>query len=328
MVNTEKRMNLVRLVLAAGICILIIQVRQSHGQTNMASFENQACQRPVSRPGAGQTKESDPVPGQSSGTIVPHPLPDKDRYPDQPFFANFYPYKPIFFLFGAHPGVETSSFQVSFKYRFFNFDKKAGEKPVKRLLEKLFFAYTQQTFWDLKSDSMPFEDTRYMPELFFYYDSLDLKLPWLSGAGIQAGYQHESNGRDEEKSRSTNYAYIQPLFRFSLKNNLGLLVAPKVWCYVNNNNRKNPHMADYRGYFDLETRMGDPGGLILENHFGHGSKGGNWKLDLSCPLARLPWLQCDFDLYLHLQYISGYSEQLLRYDRREDVFRIGFSLIR
>ena len=55
---------------------------------------------------------------------TPDPEPVTAMLPKfQPFFVNFYPYKPVYFLFGADPGVQKTSFQVSFKYKLFNFAK-------------------------------------------------------------------------------------------------------------------------------------------------------------------------------------------------------------
>lgn len=243
----------------------------------------------------------------------------------QPYFVNFSSYKPVFFLFGVDPGAQDSSFQISFKYKPFNYEE---ENFIKDTLEKVYLAYTQHSFWDLKSDSAPFEDSRYMPEIFYYEDDLGLKLPFLIGSGFKIGYQHESNGRSGDDSRSTNYAYIQPSLVFKICRNLFLEVSPKVWIYVNNDNDTNGDLSDYRGYFDLETSIGDPTGLALRSHYRHGEKGGTIRLDLSYPLDQIPLFRGFLDLYLYARYHSGYSEQMLEYSQREDVFSLGFALVR
>lgn len=245
----------------------------------------------------------------------------------QPFFVNFSAYKPVYFLFGVDPGIQKSSFQISFKYKLFNFDRDSFLKSNFSGLEKIHLAYTQQSFWDLKSDSAPFEDSRYMPEIFYYNDNLGLDLPYMIGSGIQAGFQHESNGRDVD-SRSTNYGYFQPILAFKFTEKVHLKLAPKAWVYIRNDNETNGDLADYRGYFDIETKIGDPQGLALENHFRHGKEGGTWQFDLSYPLNQIPWLKGFVDVYLHAQYFTGYSDNLIRYNQREDVFRLGFSLVR
>ena len=246
----------------------------------------------------------------------------------QPFTKNLSTYKPVYFLFGVDPGIEKSSFQFSFKYRLFDFNENGFLKENLSLMEKIYLGYTQESFWDLGSDSAPFEDSRYMPEFFFLEDKIDLNIPWVSGFGFQTGFQHESNGRGGEDSRSTNYGYIQPIICFNLWNDTYLKFAPKVWAYVGNDDVTNPDLSDYRGYFDIETKIGDPLGLALETHYRHGEKGPTWQLDLSYPLNQLPFLSGILDVYLHAQYFSGYAENLLAYDQRDDVFRLGFSIVR
>lgn len=268
----------------------------------------------------GRPEESSPrIVEQAPGPIL------KYTSVFQPFFVNFYPYKPVFFLFGADPGLEESTFQLSFKYKLFNFEEPGKGKGF---LEKIFLAYTQQSFWDLKSDSAPFEDSRYMPEIFFYEDDLGLKLPHLIGSGIQIGYQHESNGREADRSRSTNYAYLQPSLVFRLGQDMVLGLRPRVWIYMNNDDTTNPDLADYRGYVDLSAGIGSPEGLALDTHLRHGRKGTTWQMDLSYPLDQIPGLEGLLDIYLHVRFYSGFSEQMLEYDQKEDVILFGFSLVR
>ena len=254
-------------------------------------------------------------------------LEDK-KYQFQPFLKNLSFYKPVYFLFGADPGIQKTSFQISFKYRLFDFNKDSFFKDNLGFMEKIHLGYTQQAFWDLKSDSEPFEDSRYMPEFFFLQDKMDFKLPWIYGLGFQAGFQHESNGRGGLDSRSTNYGYFQPIISFHLWKETYLKFSPKAWVYIGNDNTTNPDLSDYRGYFDIETKIGNPLGLALGTNFRHGKKGSTWQLDLSYPINQLPLLNGILDVYLHAQYFSGYAENLLQYDKRDDVFRLGFSIVR
>ncbi len=272
-------------------------------------------------------KASEPQKESPGGKNLARSSIEEQQNQFQPFFVNFSAHKPVYFLFGVEPGIQKSSFQISFKYKLFNFDSDSFLKSYFSGLEKIYLAYTQQSFWDLKSDSAPFEDSRYMPEVFYYNDNLGLDLPYMIGSGIQTGFQHESNGRDVN-SRSTNYGYIQPIMAFKFTEKVHLKLAPKAWVYIRNDNETNGDLADYRGYFDIETKLGDPKGLALENHFRHGKNGGTWQFDLSYPLNQIPWFKGLLDVYLHAQYFTGYSDNLIRYNQREDVFRLGFSLVR
>lgn len=246
----------------------------------------------------------------------------------QPFLKNLSTYKPVYFLLGADPGLEKTKFQISFKYRLFDFKEAGFLKENFSVLEKIHLGYTQQSFWDLESDSAPFKDSRYMPEFFFLEDKIDLNLPWVKGFGFQTGFQHESNGREGLDSRSTNYAYLQPIITFHLKETTHLIFSPRVWTYVGNDNDTNPDLSDYRGYFDLEAKIGNPKGLALGTQYRQGDKGITWQGDLSYPINQLPFLSGFLDVYLHAQYFSGYAENLLEYNQRDDVFRLGFSIVR
>lgn len=245
-----------------------------------------------------------------------------------PFLSNFSTYDPIYFLFGAQPGIDKTKFQLSFKYRLFTLKEDRFLKTHLPWIEKLNFAYTQTSFWNLKSSSAPFEDSRYMPEIFYYNDNIDLDLHPRISLGIQSGYQHESNGRGGEVSRSTNHAYVKPIFVYSMGGDLYLKFAPRAWIYVNNEDENNPDLSHYRGYVDLEVKLGSARGLVLETHLRPADQGTTVQMDLSYPMKRLLQFEALADFYIHAQYFSGYAEKLLDYQERDQVFRLGFSLIR
>ncbi|MBW2726872.1 MAG: phospholipase A, partial [Deltaproteobacteria bacterium] len=78
----------------------------------------------------------------------------------QPYAGNLYPYQPMYFAMGTDP--EKSKFQVSFRYQFIKADGDLAEKHP--WVTGFNLAYTQTSFWDLQSESKPFEDTSYKPE--------------------------------------------------------------------------------------------------------------------------------------------------------------------
>ncbi|NDY73190.1 hypothetical protein DO021_03940 [Desulfobacter hydrogenophilus] len=242
----------------------------------------------------------------------------------QPFLKNLSAYEPVYFLFGVDPGLEKSKFQVSFKYKLFNapFDSRG----LNSLLDGFHLAYTQTSYWDLESTSKPFNDSSYKPELFYLVPKIDLDLPWVKTFGVQGGFQHESNGKSGEDSRSTNYIYIKPIMQISLFENAYLTVAPKLWVYVMNEDENNPDLADFRGYFDLQLQAGRPMGLCLDTHTRWADAGPSIQADLSYPLTS--FFNNGLNLYLHLQYFNGYAERLKEYSSKEEIFRVGFSLSR
>src|SRR3546814_4989197 len=71
------------------------------------------------------------------------------------------------------------------------------------------FAYTQRMFWDLGAESSPFRNIDYMPEVFYLLPAAPVREQIALGG--QAGFRHESNGRDGLTSRSLNTLYIQPV---------------------------------------------------------------------------------------------------------------------
>jgi phospholipase A1 len=263
--------------------------------------------------------------GGSPGSVPP----EKPRTLDdlfaqyQPYLGNISAYEPMYFLVGTQP--EKSKFQFSFKYRFFN---PAGNLAVSQpWLTGLHFAYTQTSFWDLKSDSAPFEDTSYKPELFY----LSSDISWLERKGthlfVQGGFQHESNGQADTDSRSTNYVYVKPIFiLYHPDSKIGLQVAPKVWGYLGLEKDSNADLPDYRGYFDLEIKAGRAASLVMESHFRWARKGPSIQVDLTYPLHEILFHNLDF--YLQVEYVNSLAENLKNYRERTEALRLGIAIVR
>ncbi len=147
----------------------------------------------------------------------------------QPYLDNFSAYKPMYFLIGSE--TDKSKFQLSFKYKFLN--PKGGLVKEYKWLNGLYLGYTQTSFWDLKSESAPFRDTSYKPELFFISPNVMSSQSWLNGLFLQTGFQHESNGRDGNDSRSTNFLYTKSVFTFhNSRTRYFLEISPKIWAYI------------------------------------------------------------------------------------------------
>ena len=241
----------------------------------------------------------------------------------QPYIGNMTPYKPVYFLIGIDP--EESTFQFSFKYRFFNLESELIQKHP--WVEGFHLAYTQTSFWDLKSKSRPFEDTSYKPEIFFLSKNIDPAVRVKRRLFIQAGFQHESNGRGELDSRSTNYAYIKPIFIFyHERTRLGFQISPMVWTYVSNDDDTNPDLNDYRGYFELEVKTGKFDNFLMTTTLRSAKKGSSVKVDLTYPLHK--YIFENLSMHLHVQYANSLAESLLYYQDRVRAVRIGFTIIR
>ena len=241
----------------------------------------------------------------------------------QPYLINLSAYEPMYLLVATDP--EKSKFQISFKYRFLDPKGRLAEKVP--WLKGFHFAYTQTSFWDLKSASRPFEDTSYKPEMFFLTTNLGTPLPWVRGLFLQTGFQHESNGRGGDASRSTNYVYAKPILVFYDEDSrLGLMVAPKVWAYVANDSDTNPDLEQYRGYFDLELKFGKADSVVVGTHLRWAEQGASVQADFTYPISRL--LFDSLDLYFQFQYVNALAESLIDYKERTEAFRLGFSIVR
>jgi len=242
----------------------------------------------------------------------------------QSFLGNFSVYNPMYFLLGVDPGLEQSKFQFSFKYRLFN--KEGAWAKSLPWISDFYLAYSQLAIWDLSSDSKPFEDTSYMPEMFYLHPKINLNSDLFSAFGIQGGYQHYSNGKGGDDSRSTNWLYLKPIIWMPLAGPYQLILKPKIFTYLRNDDDTNPDLSDFIGYFDLQAEIVNPDGLALNTHLWWGKKGATVQLDLTYPMTRL--LTKSLNLYLQAQYFGGYAETLINYNERNNAFRLGVAIVR
>jgi outer membrane phospholipase A len=225
---------------------------------------------------------------------------------------------PIYFIVGTRGGT-SARFQLSFKYRLF--DTGSGFGRERPWLAGLYFAYTQNSIWDLESSSKPFRDTSYRPSLFWSWRRTDEKT-WIDGARL--GFEHESNGKEGELSRSLNTAFVRPEWRWQLGEGK-LDFTPRVNAYLDND--ENPDIEEYRGYVDWRARF-DSGGLWVataEVRYGTAGKG-SVLIDLSRRTRDLRLGPVSG--YLHLQFFAGYGEDILNYNvRNKSQLRLGFAIV-
>ncbi len=229
--------------------------------------------------------------------------------------------EPMYIMFGAHDGAN-AKFQISFKYRIFE-----GEDPnSKSVLDNLYFAYTQFSLWDLAGDSRPFKDTNYRPSLYYYLSDTGVKNSVLSRLSIATGFEHESNGRAGDDSRSINTLFVKPTMYFGDQTDWHWRVAPKVYAYVGKSD--NEDIAHYRGYMDLNVAYGKPDSWEFAATLRKGTRKGYGSVDtqVTYPLARLLPGTAGF---LMAGFFYGYGESLLYYNQKTPwQFRIGYALSR
>ncbi|HEV7477123.1 MAG TPA: phospholipase A [Burkholderiales bacterium] len=226
---------------------------------------------------------------------------------------------PMYFVVGARDGW-SARFQLSFKYRLF--DQASGFGKDQPWLSGLYFGYTQNSIWDLEADSKPFRDTSYRPSLFWRWERTDDKT-WIDG--LRAGFEHESNGKEGDLSRSVNILFVRPEWRWHAHNGDSFEFTPKVYGYLDKSD--NPDIQRYRGYVDWRFRYDKGGEWIATPVVRVGTSGkGSLLLDVSKRVRDLKFGPVSG--YLQFQYFTGYGEDILDYNvRRPSQLRIGFAIV-
>ncbi|TAN25875.1 MAG: phospholipase [Castellaniella sp.] len=229
------------------------------------------------------------------------------------------PYDPIYFIVGNNGGA-TARFQLSLKYRLFS--PQDPEHP--RFMDNWYLGYTQTSLWDLHSNSIPFVDTTYNPSLFWARESLlqSSNKHWF--LGLNTGFEHKSNGKAGDDSRSLNDLYIQPEFNYRSDSGSTLTFMPRFKHYV----WTDPSMGypNSLGYVDWKLRWAQDDGLVLSGLYRQGTGGRNaTQIEAAWPLKRT---FLHMNGYLYAQYFRGYGETLLGYDQKNDPqFRVGIAFV-
>ncbi|MBL8447370.1 MAG: phospholipase A [Zoogloeaceae bacterium] len=232
-------------------------------------------------------------------------------------------HEPMYFLVGANGGAN-ARFQLSFKYRLF--DREGVVAQALPVIGGLYFGYTQTSLWDLSTGSAPFRDTSYRPSLFYQWDIAQRPGNddrWM----VQAGVEHESNGKDGANSRSLNTAFARLDWRTPVGEDGAYFgVMPKIWTYLEKDD--NPDIQRYRGHGEVALRYGRDEGWVSQVTLRRGTAGrGSTQVDVSRPLGTR--ILSDAGAFLHFQYFDGYGETLLDYDQvRHPQFRVGLSIVR
>lgn len=228
--------------------------------------------------------------------------------------------EPMFFALGRDDDT-TAEFQLSLKYRVFAEDGFVVRRAS--WLEDLHFAYTQTSLWNLSEESAPFEDSTYRPSLFWEFDSQSSP---FGARLLRVGYEHASNGQDEERSRSIDTLFLMPAWSRTLLGQQWTL-APKLVGYLAKGS-ENDDIADYRGYSDLMLRVGTEESLLISSLFRLGDNGRTTiQLDLSYPIRKRIFERTGG--YLFVRTFKGYGETLETFNRKQDFqIRFGFAIVR
>jgi len=182
----------------------------------------------------------------------------------------------------------------------------------------LYAGYTQLSFWQAynNSDSSPFRDTTYEPELM-------LIVPWhfslgpLTNHALQLAFDHQSNGRDSgEFKRSWNRLYARLMMTHG-----PLVLGVRAWYKMSNGLGSNQDIADYYGYGDLLAR------LHLGRHTLYAMLRNNLHLSDNRGALELGWTHpLIYGTRWYIQYWNGYGESLMDYNHTSQRIGVGILL--
>lgn len=231
----------------------------------------------------------------------------RDIIKNQPYFTIF---GDNYFITGVPTNKNISSlnsdvkFEIGFKQRLTNL-----VLPFKTYS---YLTYRQKSFWDVYQESAPFTESNYNPGIgfgrpFFKQNKIN-HIMFLQ-------FEHQSNGREAEFSRSWNFISLSFLKMHKENWQFGL----KIWVPMGPL-KDNPDLMEYIGYHETIIAFMPTPRLMLELEL---RKAFNWDLKGSAQLALSYKLDEDANQYLYLQYYLGYGESLIEYDQNVSMIRVG-----
>jgi phospholipase A1 len=225
--------------------------------------------------------------------------------------VNREPYEPLFDAFAENYDFEDveAAFQISFKGRLATTDDRRWG---------LWFAYTQQSQWQVYSDdiSRPFRETNYMPEIFGSFR------PGVDVGGfkfnvLNFGYNHQSNGRADPISRSWDRVFVEGGFE---KEDLALIA--RAWARIKPADYEddNPDIMDYMGHGQVTALYRWRG-----NSFALMGRG---NLSTGKGAAQFSWTSRPIlgPMRAYVQLFSGYGESMIDYDWNQTTIGLGVAL--
>ncbi|MFB2686701.1 phospholipase A [Shewanella mangrovisoli] len=210
-----------------------------------------------------------------------------------------------------------AKFQISFKFPiWYNVFGDNGH---------LFFAYTNQSYWQLynKDISSPFRETNHEPEIFMLFNN-DWKIGSVTNSFWGFGTVHQSNGKSGLLSRSWNRIYGTMIFDAG-----PLAFATKVWWRIPEDEKTDIHQPRGDDNPDIDEYIGKAefvGVYGIDDHRFTLTLKTNFK-DIDRGSAEFTWSYPIIgNLRLYTQYFNGYGESLIDYNYHNQRIGIGLSL--
>ena len=220
-------------------------------------------------------------------------------------------YKDNYFTIGtalnAHPNEYNSDvkFQISFSQRLTK-----AELPFQSYL---FLFYSQKAMWNVFEESLPFRDLNFNPGIGL--SKLIIRNGRFMGK-VTFMFEHESNGRDGEASRSWNKIthnislYLDPRF----------MVHWKVWIPIVDG-RQNKDILKYNGIFQTGAQYVSPNRRwVIDATF---IKRKGWDMSFNSTINVGLRLNPRANQFLMLHFYDGYGENMLDYNKYHCRLRIG-----
>ncbi|MES2769833.1 MAG: phospholipase A [Bdellovibrionota bacterium] len=255
-----------------------------------------------------QVNKDDKPQDEKENFFTPQVLKNKEALEEEDNL-NLLRHQPLYFAYGD----PSSKVQLSFKYRIIK------DTPI-------YFAYTQIMFWDLKEDSKPFKDSTYNPEFIYTYD-LEKKI-FLDAIDFGI-WEHNSNGKSGDESRSFERAFVRLNFAREFKDVL-FKFSTKIG-YIYGLDKTNDDIRDYISPLELKfSLIGVFQGWTMDRssfdlrYFPGGDWAQDWgrggyELSTSFRFGGLSIVPA-----FYMQYFRGYAESLINYNERVSEFRAGF----
>lgn len=190
----------------------------------------------------------------------------------------------------------------------------------------LYLGFSVKSFWQIyNSDvSKPFRATDYEPELFYTWNN-ELSIAGLKFNQLQLGFNHQSNGQSNERSRSWNRLYASALI-----SDESSFYYVKAWYRIPEDEKEtpsspkgddNPDITRFLG--NIELGYGTTWGQfnitgLVRNNLRTSNNKGSVEVNVTYPLSE------NYDLLL--QYFKGYGDSLIDYNRHQQRIGLGVQL--
>ena len=186
--------------------------------------------------------------------------------------------------------------------------------------DTLYAAYTQDSYWQLYTNSPYFRETNYQPELFLDNEiNLPMGGDW-NFSDLDIGAMHQSNGRGGPLERSWNRAYFS-----TIMTNDNWMISIQPWTPIfakESSDEHNPDITHYLGYGQEtiaynwdENTFSFVARNVLESGFSRGAEWLTWSF---------PLLHKNVKGYVYL--FSGYGYDLIDYNHYTNGAGLGITL--